>query len=142
MTAEHGESAVDLLGENGAREFVGKGHGGEGEELIGAGALVGGEAVVAADEEDEVAAHLLVTGKDLGERGGIEGLAGGIEEDLAGCGVFGPEVKTIGLNLPHLAGREASGALHKLGGEAIEHRVARLADEIEKYFHHPNCNLQ
>ena len=42
MVAEHGERAVDLLGENGAGEFVGKGHGGEGEELVGAGALVGG----------------------------------------------------------------------------------------------------
>ncbi len=142
MVAKHGEGAVDLFGENGSGEFVGKGHLGEREELVGAGALVGGEAVVAADEEDQVAANLLVTGEDLGETGGIEGLAGGVEEDFAGRGVLGPEVKTIGLNLPHFAGRKASGALDELSGEAIEHRVARLADEIEKYFHHYNCNLQ
>ena len=97
---------------------------------------------MAADEEDEVAADLFVAGEDLGELDGIERLTRGIEEDLTGRGVLGPEVKTVGLNLPHLARRKASGALHELGGEAIEHRVARLAHEIEKYFHHPNCNLQ
>ena len=42
VVAEHGESAVNLFGENGAGEFVGKCHGGEREELVGAGALVSG----------------------------------------------------------------------------------------------------
>ena len=90
-----------------------------------------------AHQKDQVAADLFVTGEDLGKFDGIECLPGGIEEDLAGRGMFGPEVKTVRLNLPHFARREAGGALHKLGGETIEHRIPRLADEIEEYFHSP-----
>lgn len=138
MAAEHGEGAVDLLRENGAGEFVGEGHGGERQELIGAGALAGREAVVTADEEDEVAAELFVGGKDLRELLRIEGFAGRIEENFAGGGMFGPEIEASGVDFAHFAGGEARGALDELGGEGVQHRVARLADKIDENFHFPN----
>lgn len=135
MIAQHRKSPVDLLGEDGAGEFVGEGHGGEREELVGAGALVVGEAVVGADQKYQVAAELLVLGENLGELGRVQRFASGVEEDFAGGGVFGEEVEAGGVDFAHFAGGEAGGAFDEFGGEGVQAGIARFADEVKKDFH-------
>ncbi len=135
MIAQHGERAVDLLGKDGAGEFVGEGEGRQRQKLVGSGALVGGEAVVGADEEDEVLPVLFLMGEDLGKLSGIELFASRVQEDFAGGGVFGEQVKAGGVDFAHRTGGEAGSAFDEFGGKGVQQGVARLADEIEKDFH-------
>jgi len=82
---EDGESAIELLGEHDAGEFVRKGHGAERKFLVGALAEVIREAVGVAAEEDEFAgAAVAELAEPLGEGVRIEVLSGRVEKDNRG----------------------------------------------------------
>jgi len=82
---EEGESAIELLGEHDAGEFVRKGHGAERKFLVGTLAEVIREAVGVAAEEDEFAgAAVAELAEPLGEGVRIEVLSGSVEKDNRG----------------------------------------------------------
>ena len=110
---------------------MGKSEGGKREQEVGAGGPTGGKAVVATDHEDQVAALHFGLGEEGGEGGGTDGLAGGVEKDLAGGGVFDAGVGTLGANFAHFDGGEAGGASGVILGEGVGVSVLRLADEVE-----------
>lgn len=119
MAAQSGQGAIDLLGQHGAGEFMGEGHGGEREQQVGAGAPFGRKAVVAAEEEDEVAAVGFAFFDQLDEAGAVVGFAGGVEENLVRGGVAGEEIIAAGVDFTHGDARPALGAFEKLGGDGV-----------------------
>src|ERR1700719_1019372 len=82
VTGEDREGAIDLLGEDDAREFVRHRKRGEGDFLFGAGAEVGWEAFgVAADEDEFAGAAVAEVTEPFCELLRGELLAGGVEQD-------------------------------------------------------------
>jgi hypothetical protein len=82
VSGEDGEGAVDLFAEDDAGEFVGEGHGAEGEERCGALAGILGPAVGGTDgEDDELTALVALAAEPFGE--GFRGhlLTALVEED-------------------------------------------------------------
>ena len=67
LTFEDGAGSVELFGEDEAHHLVGEGHQGEGHHLLGAVVDGFGEAVGAADDEDEASAALLLLTQPCGE---------------------------------------------------------------------------
>ena len=82
---EDGESAIELLGEHDAGEFVRKGHGAERKFLVGALAKVIREAVgVAAEEAEFAGAAVAEFAEPFGEGVRIEVLSDSVEKDDGG----------------------------------------------------------
>jgi hypothetical protein len=124
VAGEDGEGSVDLFGENGAGEFVGKGDGAEREDESGAGAGGGGPAVGGADGEDDGLSAGVAEAAEVGGEGfGGEGGATAVEEDEVGGGAGsgavepGEEGGFGGLG-ERLAGEVAGGSGEVVGGES------------------------
>jgi len=130
MVTQDGEGTVDLLGEQDAGEFVRPGHCAEGEKKVGLFPLGGSEAFVSADQKDEVLPLHFGVGEKGGEAGRVHGLAGGIEVDLPGRGVTFGNGELPGVNLAHLAGGEAGGAVEELLGGGAQACVLGAADVV------------
>ena len=137
MVPEDGKRAVDLFGEDGAGELVGQGEGGEGEEQVGVFAPGWWKAVVAADDEDHVVAQHFGAGEKGRKRRGIEGAAGGIEENLFGGGVAGPEInlRFVRADFGHMGRGEAGDALDVIGRQRVGVRVFGAADVVKEDLH-------
>lgn len=135
MASQRREGPVDLFGEQGSGEFVREGQRGKREKQVRPGAPFGGESVVTAEEEDEVAGIEFGLADEFREAGGIDEFAGGVEEDFAGGGMAGEEVEARGSDFAHLAIHVAAGALEKLLGDGVGVGVAGASDEIEPEFH-------
>src|SRR5713226_1687802 len=92
MSPQGCEGAIELLGEHGAREFVGISHRREGEQQVRASAPARWKAVGSADNEYKISGFAFRALNERGEGGGIEALAGWIETDRVGGGVFRPRI--------------------------------------------------
>ncbi len=98
-------------------------------------APTGGQAVVAADQKDQVAALHFGIGDEFGEGGGIERLARRVEKILRAVGCLRPEIGAIGPDFAHFAGAVAGGAAQKILGDGVGVRVFRFADEVKEDLH-------
>ena len=128
MVVQRGKSAVDLLGQDGAGEFMGQGEGGEGEERIGAGTPLGRKPVVAPDDEGEVAGVEAGLPDEVHKGRGVNELAGWVKQERKGGGVAQKGVIPAGVDLAHGAGLEAGRAFDELGGKGRGMFVACAAD--------------
>ena len=123
MASEDGEGAVDLLGEDGAGEFVGQGDIAEGEYEASAGTGGGGPAVCGTDGEDDGLGSGVAEATEMGcEFFGGELLAAAIEEDEDGNGAGGLAVDPgeeggFGVVVEGLAGEVARGSGEIAGGQ-------------------------
>src|SRR5271156_5212177 len=89
MAGEDGEGAINLLGEEHAREFVRHGQRRERDFLFGAGAQFRGETFGVAAEEDEFArAAVAQIAEPARELLGGELFSGGVEQDDRGGWVY------------------------------------------------------
>src|ERR1019366_6258556 len=135
VAAQGREDAVNLFGQHGARQFVRERHGGHRHPLVRPRRPSGGQSVVSADQEHQVATlHFSFRDQPCDPRG-IHRLAGRVEEDLAGGGMLLPQVCPVGTNLAHLTGRITRGAPHKIRRDGVGVGVLRLADEVEVDLH-------
>ena len=123
VAGEDGEGAVDLLGEDGAGEFMGQSDVAEREDEAGAGACSGGPAVGGTDGEDKgLCARVAEAAEVGGEFFGGELLAATVEEDEDGGGAGGLAVEPgeecgFGVMGLELAGEIAGGSGEVVGGE-------------------------
>ena len=125
VVGEDGEGAVDLLGGDGAGEFVGEGHAAERDGAVGAGEGGGGPAVGGADgEEDALGAVVAKPGDERGELFGGEGVAAGVEEEdlrggAAGLAVGRGEEGGFGVEDGGGSGAKAGSTGYVVAGEGV-----------------------
>src|SRR5581483_8508012 len=135
MASQGCEGAVKLLGEDNTGQLVRQGQRREGEETVGASGPAGGQAVVAAHDEDQIASLSLGSGDPGSEGGGVHGLARRIEQDLARGGVLGPGIGALGPDLAHLREAVPADTFDEIGGHSVRMKVLRPANKVKVEFH-------
>jgi hypothetical protein len=133
-----GEGAVDLLGEHHASEFVGIGHGTEGDSLLDALAECVGETVsVAANEDDFAGAAIALFTEPAGEGVRVVDLSGGVEEKSGG-GAIGIELLDGGASVADFGDFDGAGtadAFEIVREDGSELGVTGFAEHEEADFH-------
>jgi hypothetical protein len=140
MAPQNSPAPINLFGQHNARQFVGESHRREREQQIGSLAPARWMAVGAANQENQVAALLLMAPQQFRERTGIERLTGWIEQYFRGRGVPDPGIVATGLDFAHLAGRVPVAALDVFRRQGVGVRIARFAGE-EKVDLHASVKL-
>ncbi len=131
MPSQYCKRSIDLFGQNGAREFMRHGHGGERNHQIGALQPFFRKPVVTADNEDQIMATHLGLGKQVRETIRIERLAGGVQKDLLRRGMPRVEIGAIRAVFGHGAGTVAIRTTNIVGGQSVRVHVFGLTGEVE-----------
>jgi hypothetical protein len=137
VAGEDGGGAVELFGEDEAREGMGEGEGAEGEKQVGAGAGGVGPAVGRTDGEEDVGPAFIAAGAEPGGEGfGSERAAATVGEDGEGAGaVKGFEERGFGFEDLGLAAGDGGAALEIEGDERVELMFGAGADVGESPLH-------
>lgn len=104
------------------------------KQQIRTGLPIRRKSIMAANEKNKILSVVFGLTNDLYESSGIHHAAYRVEEDLAGAGMPGEEVKASRDNLAHVAACVPAAPLNEFRGYGIRMRIARFADVIEKEF--------
>ncbi len=135
MSAQGGESAVDLFGQHCTGQLVGKGHGREGQKQVSTGLPEGWKAVVTSNQKDDIAGQALAFGDKFDEAGGIPGLTSGIEKDFLSRSMASEDIVAVWVDFAHSDGSPAAGAFQEFFGDGIGMFIAGFSD-VEKIQSH------
>ena len=137
VATQDSDGAVDLLGEHGAREFMGERHLRQRQKRGIGGVVTPGErqSVGSADYEDDVAGVEFRVAYELREFFTRYRAAEWVEQDLAGVRMPLPGIEAAGMDFPHFAFDVSRGSFDELIGNRVGVIVALLADVVEMHFH-------